>query len=553
MGISEIRQHIEAAAAALGARSGMTQDWIVGLTPAETPEATAETIRHLQEAEETLSRLKAEGLEGADAAEAHHEIGSAWQQAGNRDNARAHFQAAVQAEDFSVDAAKKLAELQRVDGEFDAALVTWEKVLTINPTYRRGLARLVSVGARGSMQWPRIWAAVRQLEPLKKGGSPYRNPALRKRLDALFAADHTEAATITAEQAEEIVTTLEEMANNGRHLKPTVLTLVLMRIQFAGHFRLGFRLRQLGMQRRIAEHLVKPVGEELTKLRNLIKALVYTGAPEVAVQLIEMQRWAKDDPRSTQRLQKMRADALILSGQLQAYYNYSAELRQQNPLPGEERMAELIGGKRVAVVGPADTGDRLGEIIDSYDVVVRPRYQPEFVAAHTATMGSRTDITYYSGFDMEQLLAEAEAAVTRGDLQMVNARPFTYAAYAERNHQWLRFYRHDYALCPAGGQLGIQRMAYDLLQFQPAEICIFNSDFYTGNQMFTTGWRPQDSFGPGSHINDIVAAHDIRFDLQFTQALQSAGVLTAQGRAADVLKHDTETYLAAVEKAGVLR
>ncbi|MFC6384094.1 hypothetical protein ACFP47_08520, partial [Nesterenkonia lacusekhoensis] len=318
--------------------------------------------------------------------------------------------------------------------------------------------------------------------------------------------------------------TLEEMGQNGRHLKPTTVTLVLMRLQFAGHFSLGFRLRMLSQQRRIAQNFVTPPGENLSALRNLFKALVYTGSPETAAQLSRMQHWAKDDFQAQQRLQKMHADALLMTGRAEPYCAYAETVREQAPLPGEGRMAELVTGNRVAVVGPAETGDRLGELIDSYDVVVRPRYQPEFLAAHPETMGSRTDIAYYSGFDMDEFLTQAEEAVDRGDLQLVNARPFTHATHAHLGHRWLRFYRHDFSLCYSGAQLGIQRMVYDLLQFEPSEICIFNSDFYTGARMFSEGWRPVDRFGPGSHINDIVAAHDIKADFEFTQALMKTGI-----------------------------
>lgn len=504
----------------------ITQDWIIGLAPASSVPA------------------EEQGEEGAPEAPA---------EAAGRAERIAALTAAHEADSEDLDVLKTLAELHRQAGDFDAALEAWEKVLAVNPTYRRGLSRFVAVGARGSMDWPRIWTAVRKLEPLKKGGSPYRNPQLRRRLDALFTAPHPTAAPIPAVDALAVVETLEEMARGGRHLKPTVLTLVLFRLQFSGHFALGFRLRELGMRRRLAGALTKPPADSLTGLRNQLKALVYTGQPEVAAELAGIQRRRWEDPLAVRRIEKMRADALLLAGHPEAYWEYSEAVRAEHPLPGERGMAELVTGRRVAVVGPADTGDRLGELIDSYDVVVRPRFQPQFLTAHTETMGSRTDLAYYSGFDMDQFLHDAEAAVDRGELQLVNARPFTYATHAPLGHPWLRFYRHDYSLCPAGGQLGVQRMAYDLMQFRPAEIAVFNADLYTGSRMFTAGWRPQDSFGPGSHINDIVAAHDIRFDFTFTQALRSAGVLTAHGRTREVLDLSLPEYLQAVEEAGVLR
>ncbi|GAA1453773.1 tetratricopeptide repeat protein [Nesterenkonia lacusekhoensis] len=107
----------------------VTQDWIVGLTvtseSAAEDSAQAPSIQHLEEAS------------AADPAD--------------------------------LEALKALAEAYRISGDFDAALDTWEKVLTVNPTYQRGLSRLVAVGARGSMDWPRIWRSVRELEPPEEG------------------------------------------------------------------------------------------------------------------------------------------------------------------------------------------------------------------------------------------------------------------------------------------------------------------------------------------------------------------------------------------------
>lgn len=215
-------------------------------------------------------------------------------------------------------------------------------------------------------------------------------------------------------------------------------------------------------------------------------------------------------------------------------------------------MESRVRGQRVAVVGPAETNELHGDFIDQFDVVIRPRFDPEFLAHHHRTMGQRTDIAYYSGFDMTELLPVAERPIATGDLAMVVARHFTYKNCQRTRPHWLRFYRHDFSLCPSGGQLGIQRIIYDVLQYQPAELRIFNSDFYTGERMFTPGWRPLDSFGPGSHINDLIAAHDLRADFLFAQALLRCGAVSAQGIAAQVLSMPVDEYLTTVEGASVL-
>jgi hypothetical protein len=59
--------------------------------------------------------------------------------------------------------------------------------------------------------------------------------------------------------------------------------------------------------------------------------------------------------------------------------------------------ASLLGGRRVAIVGPATTicGSQQGKTIDSYDLVVRINNQWPSDAAHIADIGTRGDILYH--------------------------------------------------------------------------------------------------------------------------------------------------------------
>ncbi len=90
--------------------------------------------------------------------------------------------------------------------------------------------------------------------------------------------------------------------------------------------------------------------------------------------------------RSAQQIQKLAADLALFTGDVEPHLALTQKAREQVPLPGEDLLARLVTGKRVAVVGPADTGDALGEVIDRFDVIVRTQYAPDFVSAHTETL-----------------------------------------------------------------------------------------------------------------------------------------------------------------------
>ena len=61
----------------------------------------------------------------------------------------------------------------------------------------------------------------------------------------------------------------------------------------------------------------------------------------------------------------------------------------------EKIFSDLINGKRVAIVGPAQNDLNNGKEIDSFDIIVRFNYKGENIDAKN--YGSRTDISYFNG------------------------------------------------------------------------------------------------------------------------------------------------------------
>lgn len=186
-------------------------------------------------------------------------------------------------------------------------------------------------------------------------------------------------------------------------------------------------------------------------------------------------------------------------------------------------------------MGPADTGDTLGETIDGFDLVVRAQYDPVFVSSSPSPLGSRTDVTYYSGRDPSAALGELSGVVESGGLKLVVARAGDYTRHAELlgedDAPLLRFYRYECSLYFHGRPLGVLRMVYDLLQFQPAEIGLFNIALYSGKRWFAEGYRAREQsvFGPHSIMNDLLIVHDLLTDFRFLKAVKRSGVLVGYG------------------------
>lgn len=509
---------------------GVMRDPVLGLTIGEAPTHQDEALQELQ----TALKL----------APGHpyvlHALGHLLFERGEANEGLAHLEAAV-AKQPQGTWLRELADLYRKPhvAQFEHALRAYERAFRRNSGDSKALEGILNIGVRATLDWPRLWKHAREAEKKRKT-SPYHDKRLKPALDELF----TEQAD--AETVEIVLKCLASLSTQGRVLRPEVQRFAASRIQFLGYLVDGFDLHK-DLAWRKAERLLKLPVKEVGTLRQLMQPLLYVGEHSQAAQLSDPRFWTGADPETRQRLQKLHADAELMRGNLQPYLEYSRQARKRAPLPGDEQMEALIRGKRVAIVGPADTGDRLGQTIDEYDVVVRTNYNPEFVAAHTDTMGSRTDIAYYGGRDLGEILGDIQAAVERGDLKLAVGRPLSYDAHQHLNLPWLRFYRHEFPLYFHGLPLGVQRMSYDLLQFEPAQITLFNTDFYTGQ--FTAGYRDSQHtvFGPGSMLNDLIVQHDLLFDFRFMQALQATGVVNAFGKAGRVLGMTPRQYIQQLE------
>lgn len=429
----------------------------------------------------------------------------------------------------------------------EKSLGAYEKALEVNPRSPQAIRGAVVMGSRGNQDWPRIWRSAVLFEENRR-----RNLQARKDLMQRIAPLFTDGAA--GENIAEALYALDESAGKGTRLSWPVTSLISYRLQFAGRFTEGLRIRR-GLAERSLSWLGTTSAGHSRHRQKVLQALVYLERYDEAQKLIDPMPWEPADDLSKQRLEKMAADVHLIQGRAEPYMEYARRHQADLRLPGDERMERLVRGRRVAVVGPADTGDRLGEMIDGYDVILRPRYAPEAVAQHAERLGSRTDIAYFSGRELGDFIEELTDAVGAGDLQMAVGRGLSFNTMEGGAPGWLRFNRNDFSLYYHGGTMAIARMVYDVLQFAPEEICIFNIDFYTGLNAFSEGYRPptDQGFGPGSIMNDLVIAHDMWFEFRLIQAMMATGRVKAAGVAEEVLGLSDEQYLQRLDSSPALR
>lgn len=138
----------------------------------------------------------------------------------------------------------------------------------------------------------------------------------------------------------------------------------------------------------------------------------------------------------------------------------------------DSEFKSYLTGKRVAFVGPADSisGKGLGELIESYDVVVRTNASFNINPGDEVDYGRRTDVLYINGLFRK-----------RGNIENETTRNFQYIC-SQRNvkgiEDKIRLYKFKQETSKRyfNGTYAIA----DLLNQNPKELFITGIDFFTG-------------------------------------------------------------------------
>ncbi len=448
--------------------------------------------------------------------------------------------------------------------DFDASAEAYEQAFAANPKDLRAVEGTVVSGARSHFDWPRIWAVAGTLKPSRgplaasatsatgatrddSAAGAARPPGAEfwDAVDPLFGPAPDAAALHRAQEA---------LSRHEKHigsLHQLLIETIAERVQFLGAFGTGARLRGLMAQNRVQELRRIPL-ESALWLKHLLGAYAWLEQDRALRRTAARPPVDTSDPAVARQVEKLRADVALFGGDPEPLRVHAARRAEEAAawgaaLPAEQRMAELVAGRRVAVVGPAAGDQDLGELIDSYDVVVRTNLRRPLDPERSAQIGTRTDISYYAALDLIRGYDQIAQTVESGQVQLAVTRPHCLPAF-EHPPSWLRFAPFEFGLHFRGAPLGIQRILYDLLQHGPAEIGLFHADFYAGEETLAPGYRDDAlQFGPHSQANDPVVMHDLSFEFRFTQRLVRAGLVTPHGTAAEVLGLSAQQYLQRLE------
>lgn len=216
----------------------------------------------------------------------------------------------------------------------------------------------------------------------------------------------------------------------------------------------------------------------------------------------------------------------------------------------DKDFGQLIAGKNIALVGPADSGLEQGETIDSFDLVVRCNIISDIFGWNEIFKGRRCDISYLSGGHGAAMLKNSPKLPM--DLKWLcfkDSRHWqkaqNFLKYTSDSHVRSRNFNTLNPMLFIGNANGIPNIAYDLLYFKPAHIKIFCADM-----MLTKSRDPgYHRYFDQEYLDDVSAfryasskSHDPGSNFWFMKSLSKDDRVSFDPRLDEVLSFNVEKY-----------
>lgn len=204
--------------------------------------------------------------------------------------------------------------------------------------------------------------------------------------------------------------------------------------------------------------------------------------------------------------------------------------------------ADYLRGKRIAIVGPVNTGARNGEEIEEFDIIIRfnhhdnAKYDQKF-------FGGRTDVSYYTDPAFKKLVAKPGGKL--GDLKYAipqNASEVSKDADLSELKAVLRSqYRRSNGIFFKSHGNALQRTLFDIMRFDVQEVRAFNMDMWVSSHDRNYKAR-RATMDPHMFIH-----HDLIANLLFTKNAVANGVITVDDVLAKVLLMRPKDYVTRLE------
>lgn len=467
------------------------------------------------------------------------------ERSGDHDDAVRHFEAATAIDPGNADAWYRLGRTSAhraadrgafLPEDFERHRDTMEAALAIDPTHRNAAYHVVRMCLRAD-------DTAGAFQALRFDAARLRTGSWAEPLQRLFATDVTD--TEIAEAADAVAVRPE-----GFDEIPPDFWFVV-----------EWRFHQLG--RYVAASNAKRIlAHREARSDGTIDALGIGGHVATAQASISLDDFAHArrlcepgtararTPYERTTLTKLRADIDFISlGVPPSRYHASSPAYED--LAGEERFTHLIEGRRVAVVGPSSPVADHGDEIDAFDTVIRTK-QVDAPPPGKGWLGRRTDISYFANTSAQVFHEQIVQALETGALRLAVFRPSALGlrGAADDPRGRIRYATAESSAPFHASQFAIQRIIYDVARYQPAQVKLFNTDFFLGDLGYAHEYRADEQMAYRNWLRTGLEGygHDLRADFEFTKTMVRAGVVDVTDEIRGLLTLTVHEYLAALDR-----
>jgi hypothetical protein len=209
----------------------------------------------------------------------------------------------------------------------------------------------------------------------------------------------------------------------------------------------------------------------------------------------------------------------------------------------DRKFARYIRNKSVAVVGPASSEKSLENEINSFDVVIRNNlisgaYSPKGIKAEY-----RADCSYYNGWVASEICK-------KNQIRFLEQYDYCMFKYIEFDYQksFKKRGKAREAKMPVfffnGSPNMIPIILYDLLNFEPNRIKVFNVNFYLAKTVYKKDYYNKEMFKGRRSL----AAHDALSNFNFVRNLYKVDLIEADEECTFVLEMSPQEYSKRLEE-----
>lgn len=222
---------------------------------------------------------------------------------------------------------------------------------------------------------------------------------------------------------------------------------------------------------------------------------------------------------------------------------------RSRPSDTDPVLAERLGGKTIAIVGPAPTGERVGAEIDRHDIVIRTCYTGRDM--NSDEFGFRTTASNYPGHHIWQWGQGADRSYL-ADLEWYSFDgiwpPHTHLIADIKRRRAFKLLDNKFFYFKDPN--AIQRILFDVMRFAPRKTKLFKTNFFLANQLYRSGYNHLPNSSSIEHSQkdrafrqSVLFAHDLACQLAFVRNLWKAGVVDVDNACRQVLQLSNDEYM----------